>query len=195
MATRAREMSDSAQHENVELESQKTVDEAAQAEIVEVEVQQPISTEVQRPIDDDDAEIDTPFGAKIRSGTGRNRASGTPPEPQPQTFVSGVNNGAHLNIYLAAILYAMARPWEHGVNVKWRFKNGKPWVIRLRRATGRGYNLRARPAQRPHFTIPTARVGGALSGFDAVEVESWVDDDDICIRLPTRAFADGEGQP
>ena len=109
--------------------------------------------------------------------------------------MSGVNAGAHLNIYLGAILYAMARPWEHGVNVKWQFKNGKPWVVRLRRATGRGYNLRTPPAQRPHFTIPTARVGGASSSFEAVAVESCIDGDEICIRLPEGIFADGAGQP
>jgi hypothetical protein len=194
MAKRARQSSDNAQPENVEVESQQTVDEAAQAEIVEAVVQPVEIADDAVEIADGDF-IEAPFGAKIRSGTGRNRASGTPPEPRENTHVSGVNAGAHLNIYLSAALYAVAVLWELGAQVRWhRNNNGVPDAIRLRAATQKAYRLRHHGQQRPHFTITTASVGGASSGFDAVAVESWIDGDEIIIRLPAGIFADGEGQ-
>jgi hypothetical protein len=33
-----------------------------------------------------------------------------------------------------------------------------------------------------------------LSNLEAVQVESWVEGDEICIRVPAGIFADGEGQ-
>ena len=79
------------------------VNDGAQPESVNVEAQQPVE------IADSDI-IDAPFGARVRSGTGRNRHPGAPPEPRENTYVSGVNAGAHLNIYLSASLYTVATP-------------------------------------------------------------------------------------
>jgi hypothetical protein len=157
----------------------------AQPESVDVEVQQPVE------IADSDI-IDAPFGAKI--GTGRSRPTGTPPQPREQTYVSAVGGGAHLNIYLAEKLHAMASSYEHGVSVRWQFKNGKPNVVRLRAAAHKAYTLRTHGQQRPHFTVPTASVGGGLRNLEAVQVESWVEGDEMCIRVPAGIFTDGEGE-
>jgi hypothetical protein len=42
--------------------------------------------------------------------------------------------------------------------------------------------------------VPTASVGGGLRNLEAVQVESWIDGDEICIRLPAGIFTDGEGR-
>jgi hypothetical protein len=138
--------------------------------------------------------VDAPFGAKVRSGTGRSRPAGTPPQPRAQTYVSAVNGGNHLNLYLSAAMMAVADQWEHGAQIRWQCKNGMPDVVRLRAAAQKAYTMRFHGQQRPHFTVPTASVGGGSSNLDAVQVESWIDGDEICIRVPQGIFSDGEGQ-
>ena len=156
---------------------------------------QPESTniEVQLPVDISDSDIvDAPFGAKV--GTGRSRPVGTPPQPRAQTYVSAVGGGMHLNLYLSAAMMAVAGQWEHGAQIRWQCKNGKPDLVRLRAAAQKAYTLRTHGQQRPHFTVPTASVGGGLRNLEAVQVESWIDGDEICIRLPAGIFTDGEGR-
>jgi hypothetical protein len=157
----------------------------AQAESINVEVQQPVE------IADGDI-IDAPFGAKV--GTDGSRPVGTPPQPRAQTYVSAVSGGAHLNLYLSAAMMAVAGQWEHGAQVRWHCQNGVPDVIRLRAAAQKAYTLRTHGQQRPHFTVPTAPVGGGLSNLEAVQVESWVEGDKICIRIPQGIFSGGGGQ-
>jgi hypothetical protein len=134
--------------------------------------------------------LDAPYGAKV--GSGRARRPGERPEARPQTYVSSVNRGAHFNIYLAAALLI----GEDGqklmrVSVRWQFKNGKPYAVRLRPAEQSGYKLREPPEQRPHFPIPTAAVGGLSRSLEAVPVESWREGDEICVRVDS-FFADVE---
>ena len=134
------------------------------------------------------------LSAQVRTGIGRNRHPGTPPPPREKTYVSGVNGGQHLNIYLSAALYAVAILWELGAQIRWQFEGGVPCIARLRAAAQKAYALRHHGQQRPHFAIPTASVGGASSSFEAMAVESWIDGDEICIRFPPGIFANGEGQ-
>ena len=178
-----RPMGDKVQPESIEAQPESI---EAQPENINVEVQQPVE------IADGDI-IDAPFGAKI--GTGRSRPAGTPPQPREQMYVSVVGGGAHLNLYLSAAMMAVAGQWEHGAQIRWQYKNGKPDVIRLRAAAQKAYTLRTHGQQRPHFTVPTAPVGGGLSNLEAVQVESWVEGDEICIRIPQGIFSDGGGQP
>ena len=146
MAKRAREMSDGAQHESVEVEAHQTmIDEAAQVDF-----------------------IDIPFGGK-----GRSRA---------KTFVSVVNAGKHLNLHLSAVLKEVAASWEHGAQIRCQRKSGVPDVIHLRAATEKAYTLRP-------------IIGKVAPSFKSAAVESWVEGDEICIRLPTGIFAGGEVQP
>jgi hypothetical protein len=181
MAKRARQPSDDAQCVNVDVEVQQLVDAAIDGDIV-----------------------DAPFGAKF--GNGRSRPAGTPPQPRAQTFVSAVNGGAHLNLYLSAAMMAVAGQWEHGAQIRWHCKHGKPDIVRLRAAAQKAYTIRTHGQQRPHFTVPTASVGGGLSNLEALQVESWVEGDEICIRVPqgifsgifrpsSGIFSNGERQP
>jgi len=166
----------------------------AQSDSVEVVEQQPSAAAVDGDIVDGDI-VDAPFGAKVRTGTGRSRLAGTPPQPRAHTYVSAVGGGMHLNLYLSAAMMAVAGQWEHGAQVRWHCQNGVPDVIRLRAAAQKAYTLRTHGQQRPHFTVPTAPVGGGLSNLEAVQVESWVEGDEICIRIPQGIFSDGGGQP
>ena len=174
MAKRARETSDSAQRGDVEVEAQRSG--------VEVEAQQPVA------VAEGDI-IDAPFGAKV--GSGRSRPAGTPPQPRAQTFVSAVSGGAHVNLYLSAAMVEVAKGWEHGASVRWQVKDGQ-YVVRLRAAAQKAYTLRHHGQQRPHFAIPTATVGGGSSSSEAVPVESWMEGDEMFIRIPPDIFADGE---
>jgi hypothetical protein len=159
-----------------------------QGDSVAVEAQQPMDEAAAAGADDI---VDAPYGAKV--GTRTIRPPGIPPQPREQTFVSGVNRGAHLNLYLSTALHAMARAWLNGAKVRWQLKGGRPDVIRLSAATQKAYTLRTHGQQRPHFCIPTGSVGRAASSFETMPVESWVDGDEICIRIPPNAFPDGNG--
>jgi hypothetical protein len=137
--------------------------------------------------------VDAPFGVKV--GSGRRRPPGDPPQPRAETFVSAVNGGAHLNLYLSATLMEVASQWANGAQVRWQMKDGKPDVIRLRAAAAKAYTLRKSGQQRPHFAIPAVSVGGAASSREAVPAESWVEGDEVCIRIPAGFFSATEGQP
>ena len=69
----------------------------AQSDSVEVVEQQPSAAAVDGDIVDGDI-VDAPFGAKVRTGTGRSRLAGTPPQPRAHTYVSAVGGGMHLNL-------------------------------------------------------------------------------------------------
>jgi hypothetical protein len=120
--------------------------------------------------------VDAPFGGSRGGSTG----------VRLQTFVSAVNAGAHLNIYLSDELLELARQWRR-VLVRWHRKAGKPDVIHLRQSPS-GYSPRAKGGQRLHFTIPTASVGKASGSIKPVACDAWVEGDEICVNV-TALFA------
>jgi hypothetical protein len=173
--------------------TRRTNDEVEQASAEAQRESEVAAVEAQQPVGSPQVEmVDAPFGSKF--GSGRSRTPGNPPEPRAETFVSAVNGGAHLNLYLSAALMEVASQWANGVQVRWQMKDGKSDVSRLR-AAAKAYTLRKRGQQRPHFTIPMAKFGGAASNHEAVPAESWVDGDEICICIPAGFFSTGEGQP
>jgi hypothetical protein len=102
--------------------------------------------------------IDIPYGAS------RGRRS--------DTQVSQVGGGRHFNFYLSDALIELARSWPLGAEIKLRRVDGKPDVICFRQATQKAYSLRSRSGtMRPAIVIETTTV------------ESWVDGDEICVRM------------
>jgi hypothetical protein len=115
--------------------------------------------------------IDIPYGAN------RGRRS--------ETQVSLVGGGRHVNFYLSDELIEVARAWPLGAEIRLKRSNGKPDVVCFRAATQKAYALRSRSGtMRPHFTIPVGKIGGNIAiMLKATTVESWVDGEEICVRV------------
>jgi hypothetical protein len=115
--------------------------------------------------------IDIPYGAN------RGRRS--------ETQVSLVGGGRHVNFYLSDELIEVARAWPLGAEIRLKRSNEKPDVICFRQATQKAYSMRSRSGtQRPHFVVPVVKIGNVdLFSLKATSVESWIDGEEICIRV------------
>jgi hypothetical protein len=113
--------------------------------------------------------IEIPYGAN------RGRRS--------ETQVSQV--GRHFNFYLSDALTELARSWPLGATIRLRRVDGKPDVICFRQAMEKAYSLRSRSGtQRPHLVVPVVKIGKVDSySLKATPVESWVDGEEICVRV------------
>lgn len=124
--------------------------------------------------------VNAPYG-----GAGRG-----PRAQRAQTFVRGANRGWHLNLHLATAELEMASQWPNGTQVRWQCSGGVPEIVRLRAAEVKGYML-LKYQQRPYFSIPTKSVGRAAPSHEPVAAESWVEGDEILIRIPPGFFTSG----
>jgi hypothetical protein len=113
--------------------------------------------------------VHAPFGGN-RSGGGRS-----------DTVVSDINGGAHLNVYPSDIEMEVVGGWS-AASADWQVKDERVEVLILQEANGAGYTCRKRPAQRPHFTIPTEIVGGAAD-IGSKKVETFRDGNKLCLRV------------
>jgi hypothetical protein len=116
--------------------------------------------------------IEIPYGAS------RGRRS--------ETRVSQVGGGRHFNFYLSDELIEVASAWPLGAAIRLRKVDGKPDVLCFRQATQKEYSLRSRSGtQRPHFAIPVGKIGGNRPAIviEMTTVESWVDGEEICVRV------------
>jgi hypothetical protein len=133
------------------------------------------------------ATIDAPRGKK--HGTSVPRAAGQLAQPGPDTDLSVVNGGTHINVYTSKTVMEVITTWKKGIRVQWKLLNGTAALIVLKPAIGKGYTLRAsRPGQRPHVCIPTGHVGMANPGFEMGVAETWLDGDTVVIKVPTGLF-------
>ena len=134
--------------------------------------------------------IDAPRGTK--HGTSGARVPGQPAQPRAETYLSAVNRGAHLNIYLSKGLMEVVSTWENGIHPSWKKLNGKPALICLKAEVEgvKGYGVRAPGdrSQRPHVCIPTGHVGIAAADFEIAAVEAAIEGDAVVITIPPGLF-------
>jgi hypothetical protein len=131
--------------------------------------------------------IDAPRGTK--TGAGTRRSSSGAPLPRPETFVSF--NGIWLKLFLGKEMLEIADKWERGVHPRWQMKDGRPEIVRLRAATSLGFKVKTPISMRRHVSLPTAPLGEiAVSRFETTQVESWLEGDEIVVRLPANFSAD-----
>jgi hypothetical protein len=119
--------------------------------------------------------VDVPRGG---SG-GRSRG------PHTEFVASAVEGGEYMNLY-PPDQNEKIQEWKRGAGVRVNFKDGKPDVLCLKAAEHhQGHSLRkkSRGGQRAHFSIPTAPFGKIDGTVAGRVVESWVEGDEICVRI------------